>query len=323
MVTVALVGASTGFGRTVLMTFIHINNKKHKLVLLSRSEQPVFAAQGVDVRQVDYTSHEQLVKALEDVHTALSFIGAANPNEKDPQLALLEACQEAGVRRFSPSEYAFGNNEGIDLYAGKARVWEATKQSGLEYTRFNCGLFISALATGTPKPMTDVGRREGRKNGEDEALAGLRPWNYIINMKAGTADYPLDGTPQLCWTDIRDVAHFVFRALDLEQWPAEMGVRGDVKSFKEIVEIVERVQGRKFLTKNNSVEELSAKVDDPGKTFYNQGRLAIARGDWMVGDNLNEAFPDFKPINCEAFVDKWWDGVELDEPAWGEDQSFM
>src|ERR1700761_9061482 len=148
MVTVALVGASTGFGRTTLMTFIHLNkSNKHNLVLLSRSEQPEFAAQGVDVRQVDYSNHAQLVKALHGVHTALSFIGNFRPDESDPQMALLAACQEAGVKRFSPSEYAFGKNEGIDLYAGKAKVWEATKRSGLEYTRFNCGIFISLLAT--------------------------------------------------------------------------------------------------------------------------------------------------------------------------------
>ena len=69
MVTVALVGATTGFGRTMLMTFIQHNNSKHKLVLISRSEQPEFAAQGVDVRPVDYSNHEQLVEAFQGVHT--------------------------------------------------------------------------------------------------------------------------------------------------------------------------------------------------------------------------------------------------------------
>ena len=94
-------------------------------------------------------------------------------------MALLAACKEAGVKRFAPSEYAFGVNEGIDLYAGKAAFCEAVQKSGLEYTRFNCGMFMSALATGTPKPLTEVGVREGRKDGEDEALGGLRPWNFV------------------------------------------------------------------------------------------------------------------------------------------------
>lgn len=321
MATVALVGASTSFGRTMIMTFIHHNNNKHRIVLITRSEQPEFAAQGVDVRPVDYNNHGQLVQALHGVHTVLSFIGASSGTKS--QLTLLTACQEAGVTRFAPSEYAGNGYEGIDLYAGKAEVWEATKKSGLEYTRFSCGLFMSVMATGTPKPTTEVGQREGRKNGEDEALAGLRPWNYIINMKNGTADYAGDGTSKIVFTEIRDVCLFVFLALDMEKWPEDLGVRGDVKSFKEIVEICEKVQGRKWLTKDNPLEDLEAQCDEPGKRFYNQTRAAMTKGWFMVGDELNREFPNIKPTTCEEFVKKWWDGVQLGEPSWGDDVSFM
>ena len=323
MVTVALVGASSGFGRTMLMTFIHLNNNKHKLILLSRSEQPELAAQGIEVRPVDYNNHAQLVKALEGVHTVLSVIGGSPDAIRDAQLALIPACKEAGVQRFAPSEYAGNSNDGIDLYAGKKEVWQATQKSGLEYTSFSCGLFMSVLATGTPKPLTQVGQREGRKTGEEEALAGLRPWNYVVNMKAGTADYPGDGTAPMCWTDVRDIALFVFCALDLDEWPETLAMRGDVKSFKDVVEISEKVQGRKWLTKNNSVEDLEGKVEDPGKRFYNQTRLAFARGMGMVGDELNRKFADINPVTCEEFIQKWWSGVELGEPSWGEDVSFM
>lgn len=197
-------------------------------------------------------------------------------------MAVLKACREAGVKRFSPSEYAAGENQSIDLYAPKEEVWQAVRNSGLEYTRFNCGLFVrsawqildkyqgehftntsmdfqmSILATGTPKPLTDVGRREGRRTGEEEALAGLRPWNFVINATAGTADFAADGTSKICWTDIRDIGIFVFKALDLEKWPEDLGMRGDVKSFKEVVEIFERMQRRTWLKKSNSIEEMEA-----------------------------------------------------------------
>ena len=194
---------------------------------------------------------------------------------------------------------------GVDLYAGKADVWEATRKSGMEYTRFSCGLFMSILATGTPKPMTEVGLREGRTSGEDEALAGLRPWNYVINVKAGTADYPGNGTAPMVLTDMRDIALFVFRALDMEKWPEDLGMRGDVKAFEQLVEICEKIQGRKWLTKNNALEELAAQVDDPGKKFYNQTRLALAKGWGMVGDELNKEFPGVRPVTCEEFAEKW------------------
>lgn len=323
MVTVALAGATTGFGRTMLHTFLHLNNDKHKFILLSRSASPEFSALGVDVRPVDYTNHNALVTALQGVHTLLSVIGGSPEAMRDAQLALIPACVEAGVKRFAPSEYAGRSNGNISLYAGKDIVLKELKKSGLEYTQFQCGLFMSAMATGTPKPMTDVGRREGLKTGEEEALAGLRPWNFVINMVGGTADYPGDGTAPLVLTDMRDVSTFVFRALDLESWPKQMGMRGDVKSFKNIVAICEKVQGRKWLTKENSVEEMREMAKVPGKEFYNEVRLGMANGWAMVGDELNAAFPDVKTIKCEEFAEKWWSGVELGEPSWGDDAAFM
>lgn len=307
----------------MLLTFLHHNNNKHKIVLLSRTEQPDLTAQGVDVRPIDYDNHKQLVQALSDVHTVLSVIGGSPEAIRNAQIAVLTACKEAGVKRFAPSEYAGNSNDGIDLYAGKEEVWQATRKSGLEYTRFSCGLFMSLLATGTPKALTDVGRREGRKTGEEEALSGLRPWNYVVNMKGGTADYPEDGVAPMCWTDMRDIALFVFHALDLEKWPETLGMRGDVESFEDIVEITEKVQGRKWLTRSNSMAELESKVDDPGKKFYNQTRLAFAKGMGMVGDELNQKFPAIQPVTCKVFIEKWWGGVKLDEPSWAEDVSFM
>jgi hypothetical protein len=273
MVTVALAGASTGFGRTMLLTFIHLNKGKHNLVLLSRSNQPELVAQGVDVRPVDYSNHEQLVEALRDVHTVLSVIGGSEEAMKNGQLALIPACEEAGVKRFAPSEFAGRTNTGIDLYAGKEDVLNALRKSKLEWTSFQCGLFMSVMATGTPKPMTEVGRREGLKSGEEEALAGLRPWNYIINAKSGTADLPGDGTAPLVLTDMRDISQFVFRALDMEKWPEVLGMRGAVTSFLEIVQIFERVQGRKWLKKYTPIEELETQQDERGKKFYSESTL--------------------------------------------------
>jgi len=53
-----------------------------------------------------------------------------------------------------------------------------------------------------------------------------------------------------------------------------MGMRGDVKSFREMVE---KVQGRKFFIRENSIEEMEKKAGDAGKVFYTQVRIDIAR----------------------------------------------
>lgn len=325
MVVVALAGATSGFGLTLLHIFQDLNRtstppNQHELVVLSRSARPELIARGIDVRIADYTSHEKLVAVLQGVHTVLSTISGQGLGAS--QLALLEAAKAAGVRRFAPSEFAGEGYTGIDLYAPKAVVWEATRASGLEYTRFNCGLFMSVLATGTPKPVTEEGRREGRQSGEEEALAGLRPWNYVVNVRAGTADLPGDGTAPMVLTDMRDVAKFVWRALSLPSWPENLGMRGDVKSWREIVAILEKVQGRKFLIQETRLEELEEGAKQPQLRFYNQTRIAIAKAWGMVSDELNHASPDVKPITTEEFVEKWWSGVDLPAPAWTENKAF-
>jgi hypothetical protein len=325
MVVVALAGAMSGLGLTVLRHLASSTSTTHTYVVFSRSPQPAWTARGITVREIDYASHSSLVHALKDVHTVLSFIGGSAIALRDSQLALVAAAQEAGVKRFAPSEFALrGGGYNLELYAGKREVWEAVVASGMEHTRFSCGIFMSILATGTPKGVTVVGIAEGAEGGEQEALAGLRPWNFVVNMRAGTADLPGDGREKLVFTDTRDVAKFVEKALDLETWPGEVGMRGDLIDWREVIEVLEKVQGRKFLVRENSVEEMEKVArEDEGKRFYNQVRVALVRGEGVVGDELNKAFPDVRPTSVEEFTRKWWDGVQLGESRWEDDQSFM
>jgi hypothetical protein len=69
------------------------------------------------------------------------------------------------------------------------------------------------------------------------------------------------------------------------------------------------------------MERVAREVE--GKRFYNEVRVALVKGEGVVGDELNLAFPDIKPVDVRAFARKWWDGVEVGEAKWEEDQSFM
>ncbi|QIW96198.1 hypothetical protein AMS68_001716 [Peltaster fructicola] len=324
MVVVAIIGASSGLGLSFIRTAARDVDamKKHHLVLISRSPQPQWQSKGFTVRQVDYASGASLADALQGVHTVLSFVGQVL--DTDPQLALIEAAREAGVTRFAPSEYAGdGPYDAIDAYKHKAVVRKAAKDAGLQVTQFNCGLFLSLLATGTPKPVTIIGREDGVESGEEEALAGLRPWNFVLNMKGGTADLVRDGSAKMTLTDTRDIARFVLASLDLPEWPEKLGMSGCVSSYKEIVAYVEKVQGRKFLIRENSIAELQALADsNPQARFYNQVRIAIDDGWALVNPDLNKAFPHIKPVTMEEFVDKWWMDVKLPAASWSEDKTF-
>lgn len=274
---------------------------------------------------MDYTSPSSLTAALAGVHTVLSLIGGSASALRDGQLALIAAAKQAGVKRFAPSEFALkGGGYGLELYAGKKEVWDAVVGSGMEFTRFSCGIFMGFLGTGTPKGVTEVGRWEGAGSGEEEALGGLRAWDFVVNVRAGTADLPGDGRREVGFTDTRDVARFVEKALGMEVWPEELGMRGVLMDWRALVGVLERVQGREFLVRENGVEEMERVAREfERKRFYNQVRIALVNGEGVVGDELNRAFPDIKPVGVEEFVKKWWEGVQLGEARWEEDQSFM
>ena len=307
MVHIALVGASSGFGRTLLRHFV--DQGKHQITVLSRSENPSLTALGVTVKPVDYTSHTRLTEALKGVHTTIVTLASFDDTFRTSQLALIEAAKEAGVKRFAPSEYAHTSYEGIDLYKPKKAVWEAVQKSGMEYTKFACGLFMNFLATGTPK-------------GETEALAGMRAWNFVINMKAGTADLPGDGSSLMTVTEINDICRFIVESVDLDHWDEVSGMAGETLSWNEIIAAIEKVTGRKMLVKHNSKEKMEQSALDPSRRFYEQCRLSFLSGAGVVPGTLNEKLPDVQPISVEGYLERWWKNVELPEASWEEDRVF-
>lgn len=312
MVTVAFAGATTGLGLTLLKSCLA--SKKHTIVLLTRTPNPSLSALGIDVRPVFYTDHVALVNALRGVHTIISTIAAMDDSMRTSQLALLAAAKEAGVKRFAPSEFA-GMKDGElaypELYKPNRPVWEAVKASGLEYTNFATGIFMNTFVTGTTR-------------GEADGLEGLRPWRFVIDMKDGTADIPGDGNAKVTMTTMGDVGQFVTAALDLEEWGEEMGMVGETLTYNEALKNAEEVQGRKFLVKYKTIEEMEemAKTEDRLIKFSNQVFVAIAKGHAVVPPTLNKLYPEVKPWTLKPWLEKWWGGLEYGEAAWG-DGSFL
>lgn len=56
--------------------------------------------------KVQYDDSKGLKKTLQGVHTVLSFIDARMDEGGVSQKHLIDACVQAGVRRFAPSEWA-------------------------------------------------------------------------------------------------------------------------------------------------------------------------------------------------------------------------
>lgn len=62
--------------------------------------------EGITWINVDYNDTTQLTKALQEVHTVLSFITTQDDPGSTAQKNLIDAAVQAGVKRFAPSEWA-------------------------------------------------------------------------------------------------------------------------------------------------------------------------------------------------------------------------
>ncbi|PNP46088.1 hypothetical protein TGAMA5MH_02123 [Trichoderma gamsii] len=294
MVTVAIAGGNSTIASNIINAILA--SKKHQLVVLSRSPQPDLEEKGAIVRVVDYESHEQLTKALEGVHTVLSCIWSYGPTIATSQLALLEAAKEAKVKRFAPSEWAVPAYDKVSYYKVKESVWEAVKKSGLEYTRFINGLWLNIWAADAPREEA-IGR------------SGYLGPPIIIDIKAGSASIPGDGSRQVAFTDMRDIGKYVTAALDFEKWDEDSFIVGEKLSVNEFVEKVERITGKSLNKTYLTLEQLNgliAENKEPTMTMIYEFLRLIEEGDLDLTATINQKAPEVKPITLDAFLTRHW-----------------
>jgi uncharacterized protein YbjT (DUF2867 family) len=294
MVTVAVAGGTTGIGSNIVRAILA--TKKHELVVLSRSERPDLSKQGVSVHVVDYTSHEHLIKALEGVHTVISCIWSFDPDLGTSQLALLKAAQDAGAKRFVPSDWATDRYDAISAYALKATVWDAVQASGLEYTRFINGLWMNIWGLGAPR-------------NETEALAGYSGPPFLIDLKARSALIPGNGSQKVAFTNMRDIGKFVAASLDLPHWEPDSRIVGDKLSYEEVVTLAERITGHSFektYYPEAQIDSVLAGNPDPEQLFFHQFMKLIVDGAFDFEGTLNAQFPSVNTVPAGEYLTQYW-----------------
>ncbi|KAJ3279470.1 hypothetical protein HK104_001435 [Borealophlyctis nickersoniae] len=286
---IAIAGGTGGLGRHIVEELI--TQKKHKVVVLSRTPQPAFESLGCDVRQVDYTSHTSLVSALTGVHTLISCVAPLGPELSTTQIQMIRAAEEAGVKRFAPSEWAGDTkkNKHIVLYREKMKVIDVLRKSRLEWTLFMIGIFMNYFASSTA------------------SVGHLHPLKFIVDVENGTANIPGTGDEPLIFTAVEDVAKFVAAALDLPKWEARSGMAGETMEIKPSLVVT----GRKFTVRHHTAAFLQSQLKlNPSSlldNFYVEVCLAIMDGDNLAYETtLNDALLEVKPVGVEAFMEKWW-----------------
>lgn len=278
---------------------------------------------------VDYKSIPSLTETLRthNVETLISVVKIPGPDWVTVQLNLLAAAQEAGVRRFAPSEFELGPlaDGKVDILGLKAPVTEACLKAAsekFEVARFNGGMFMNYLSLGWVAD-SDQGQKGTGKTREDrkwEVTRGFVDEPMIFDPAKRKAELPIkgDGTyPTVSLTDIGDIGKFVAAAcaLPLGEWELDMSFVGEVIGVDEVVRLLEKRLG-KFEVTNVGEEELKRRVqavEGIGTTkesvlskMWSQIELCMLEGLEGAGvlkGVVNEKCPDFKPQTVDAYLD--------------------
>ncbi|OAX81234.1 hypothetical protein ACJ72_04425 [Emergomyces africanus] len=313
MVIVAVAGGSGQVAREVIDALAA--PKIHDITILSRREAPTTdIAPGITWKVVDYDDTNDLMVALQGVHTLLSFVQILSDTDQKSQKNLIDAAIGAGVKRFAPSEY--GSKETVDMawWAGKEIIREYLKEvnqveNKLEYTLFQPGLFLDYLAF----PYKTA-----------RYLDPLQSVFDFENRRAIVVDGHEDAIMTL--TTVADFAAVVARAVDYEgKWPIVGGIRGNRVPVSQLLEIGRRVRGRPFTVDKVKIDDLNAgclnttwNLETVHQAVSKDVALALlkavsigillssSKGAWDSSDELNQLFLEYEFTSVEHFLQMCW-----------------
>lgn len=72
----------------------------------------------------------------------------------------------------------------------------------------------------------------------------LQPFTFGIDVSSGTAAIPGDGNNVICMTYTYDLATYLVKALDLDQWPEFSVIVGDEVTYNQILGMAEEFTGK-------------------------------------------------------------------------------
>lgn len=198
--------------------------------------QPQLAALGYQVLLVDYNDVETLKFALRGIDTVISTVTGPN------QIELIHAAVAARVRRFAPAEFEGlaqyrSLNDPLDRHRTLALSWLQHYAQNIQSTKFVCGILYERFQPGGLHHS-----RMGITSGFGAEGA------YIMNCREMSAQVPAynsNNVPNvtIVMTAAQDVARFVTKAVDMQQWPAELSMYGQQVQVKDLVASVSHWKG--------------------------------------------------------------------------------
>ncbi|KAH8427113.1 uncharacterized protein LDX57_004830 [Aspergillus melleus] len=262
--------------------------------------------------QVDYDDIPSLTKVLEEnaVHTVISAISIYDEQTSQSQLNLIQAADKSNATtRFIPSEYSFiQTKELLHVDPSIQHFLDAVELLGktnLQYTRVIPGFFMDYWGM----------------NPEKEAQSNLQPMTFGTDIANCKAAIPGDGNDRICMTHSEDMARFIARLLEVDDWPEFSIVVGDEPTYNDTIRLGQEVRGNEFEVVNDSPESIKqGKVtvpemppgcpyseDEVYETTVLVSRLTIAGVfDLPKESRLNERFPDIHTKSLRTFMIESW-----------------
>ncbi|KAL2257807.1 hypothetical protein VTK26DRAFT_9149 [Humicola hyalothermophila] len=291
---------------------------KHEIVILSRRDAtPEQVIEGTTWVKVDYLDKSALVKALQGVHTVLSFIVVNLDQDCQAQKNLIDAAIEVGAKRFAPSEWAVARlNHLEDWYGNKQVIRDYLEEKNkdkkvIEYTLFQTGWWMHFLA------------------GKHRVCKHCDPATGPIDYENRRALVPSGEGHRTTYTTVEDIVAIVVRAVDYEgEWPKVGGINGTTMTIEEEIALAEKVRGKPFKAERLDVQDLKA-GELKSSWALELGDVAHLEGDTrlhfsklltikmllhtsesagVVSDEWNQIFPDYKFTTAEELVTRVWAG---------------
>ncbi|CAG8948001.1 unnamed protein product [Penicillium salamii] len=288
--------------------FLNILDPDHRARTHPRQAKQDDTSSKVRNVQIKYDDIASMTQELErhNIHTLISAIGLVSEETCQSQLNLIEAADKsASTKRFIPSEYSFIQTSDLLSIDPSIQWWldaaERLKTSSLQYTRVIPGFFMDYW--GMPKVKTH-----------------LQPFTFGIDIASGTAAIPGDGNNVICMTYTYDLATYLVKALDLDEWPEFSIFVGDEVTYNQILGMAEEFTGKKFKVTYDSLEQIQAgdvtvptqpegvdsSSDDLKEITALVSRLTVNNVFDLPKDRLSDQFSEVKPLTVREFLHNAW-----------------
>ncbi|WYZ46748.1 hypothetical protein EsH8_IX_000973 [Colletotrichum jinshuiense] len=305
MTVVAVAGGTGGIGKTIIEQLVL--SGKHEVLVLSRHVPDHPSQDGAQLIRADYGDVGSLTSLLElnNVNTVISAIGMHSEETEKAQLNLIEAAKQSEkTKRFIPSEYGACNTLELAKSEPYAMVWvraaEALKASGLQYTRFVNGFFMDYW-------------------GMPHIKSHMPSYIWVFDIANSRAAIPGTGENVISVTYTIDVARFVVRSLEVDDWPEFSIVVGTDLTLLEALAMIENVRRKTFSVTYDTEEDLQQNkatvwggydgvpTEELAGLNAMFGRMAVGGHLMMPRENrLSDKHPDIRPLTVKELLAKTW-----------------